>query len=184
MIGPHWVVPTTRTVRAYLLGIGAVATTRVLAGLVAGTQGVALPATLVWVLAAAVAVAAAVPHDPLAGLVAATPTGPARRVAQRVTVTILAAVVAWLLAGRILRALAEPAEPVVTAPALLALACVAVAATRWLGPWGACAPLAIVSLSRLAGDSGIGVLDLWRTHPWVVVVAAVLTTVARLRRTR
>lgn len=178
-----WIVPTARTVGSSLLVITLVATVLALAGVVAGTQDVTLPAVHVWLLGAALAGAVAAPHDPLGDLVAATPTGPGRRVVHRVTITLLTGLVAWLLAGRIVAAAGRPLDAAVDVPALVALASIAVAAVRWFGPRGACAPLALVTLAQVVdGSDAARVLDVWRTDPWPVVVGGVAATVVQVRR--
>jgi hypothetical protein len=179
-------VHTTRAVRPFLVAIVTVIALAVLGEVVAGTRGVAIPEALLQLAAAAIAVSVATPHDPAANLVAAVPTGPARRVAYRSVVAASVAIAGWVLGGWLSDVVvaSPPAEAAVGAdvPALVALAALALAGGRWWVPWGACAPLAVVGAGRLVvrPDPVAEALELWSTHPWYTLAAGLIATAGHL----
>jgi hypothetical protein len=182
---PEWVAPTVRACRPALLAVAAVVAVHIGVAVAAGAGDVALPRVHVWLMLAALAGAAAAPHDPAATLLAALPTGPGRRLAHRVGTCTLAAVVAWMLGGRVVdAAVAGPhAGAAGSVPALLALVAIAVAVGSRAGTWGALAPLALVAAGRLVEGPDLltDALALWWTHPWIVVAIVLCTRPCRAR---
>ena len=177
--GAAWVMPTARACRPALLSAAAIAMVVVIAAVIAGASDVALPTVHVWLALAALAVAASTPHDPAATLLAALPAGRGRRMLHRGAIGTLTALGAWVLAGWSAGELGSlPVSDAMiggSVPALLALVAVAVVGGLWFGPWAACTPLALVAGGHIVEGSPrfADLLQLWWTHPWAVLAAAV-----------
>ena len=182
-----WVVPTVRACHPALVAAATVAVLSAAAAVAAGANDVALPTMHAWLAIAALAVAAATPHDPAASLLAAVPTGSGRRLIHRGAVGTLTALGAWTLAGWSVDTLVTPPASDATiggsVPALLALVTLATVIGSWFGPWGACTPLFLVAATHVVGDAGRfdDLLRLWWSHPWIVVAIALGAAAVRHR---
>lgn len=178
-----WAPATTRLVPWGLLAAVVVATLS--AAVVLSVAGVAFPALLAPVVAAAVAsTAPASLADPAHDLLAPVATSRRRRAAHRLAIVVPACFVSWSL----LASLVESDRWLSTLPPTGALVAIGVATSVLVATWrpdasaaaaaaGAAAPLALATASVwIPSERLADAASAWSDHPWPV--AAVATTVA------